>query len=216
MDYPEIFIARAKSLAHTAGSIIAQREGTQGASELGERSSTVVAARSQPGIPLRGQPLYQDPGAIDFLCHADSRAEKPARAGADGSMSICIGRLRLELGITTHQLLHLHGYNPRTSWHPASFKEQRMSPGQVFVTPDKPFVPGIPAALDQGESWHTEYDERSGWLRISAAGRAEEAKDICVRPCVRGPTYETVFNGRTHRLGIAMGDDGFPVGANSA
>ncbi|MEV0262283.1 hypothetical protein AB0I49_13160 [Streptomyces sp. NPDC050617] len=173
MDYPEIFIARAKSLAHMAGNSIAQREGTQGASELGEQNPTVVATRSEPGIPLRGQPLYQDPGDIDFLCDTDCRAEKLSRAGADGSTSIRIGTVCLEVGITTQQLLYVHGYSPRSSWQSARFEDQRMAPGEVFVVPDKPFVPGVPVVLGQRDSWRTEYDERSGWLRIAAAGETE-------------------------------------------
>ncbi|MGW2812677.1 hypothetical protein [Streptomyces sp. NPDC001415] len=169
MDYPEIFIARAKSLAHLAGRSIALRE-SEARSTTGPEGPTVVTARAEPGSPLRGRLLCQDAGDIDFLCDPGSRAEKLARAGVDGSASLCIGTLRLEVGIATHQVLYARGYSPRDSWQAARFDIPDMAPGAVFADPDQPFVPGLSVALDQSGSWHTQHDDRSGWLRISATG----------------------------------------------
>lgn len=167
MDYPEIFIARAKSLAHLADRSIALRGGVTANSRGSDQASAVVA-RAEPGKPLRGRLLYQDDGDVEFLCAPESRADKLARTGSDGSVSLRIGSLQLEVGITTRQVLYAWGYSPRESWNAARCDLADMPPGAVFADPDHPFVPGQPVALDRPEEWLVDHDARSGWLRISS------------------------------------------------
>ncbi|WP_331445615.1 hypothetical protein [Streptomyces xanthochromogenes] len=169
MDYPEIFIARAKSLACLADLSIALRGDVDSSSRGSEQASAVVA-HAEPGMPLRGRLLYQDDGNVEFVCAPESRTDKSARTGSDGSVSLRIGSLQLEVGITTRQVLYARGYSPRESWNAARFDLPDMPPGVVFAEPDRPFVPGQPVALDRTGEWPIDHDVRSGWLRISAPG----------------------------------------------
>ncbi|MEV8529614.1 hypothetical protein AB0451_36820 [Streptomyces sp. NPDC052000] len=169
MDYPDTFIARAKFLAYLADRSISLR-GDGVSSSRGSDQASVVVARTDPGIPLQGRLLYQDDGDVEFLCAPESRADKLARTGSDGSVSLRIGSLQLEVGIITHQVLYARGYCPRESWNASRFDIPDMPPGVVSADPDHPFVPGQPLALDRPEEWLVDHDARSGWLRISSPG----------------------------------------------
>ncbi|MCX3063060.1 hypothetical protein [Streptomyces beihaiensis] len=174
MDYPEIFVARAKSLARMAGLSIALRANAEHGTEpkAAAHGVTHLTARAeQHGEPLRGRVLFTDSGHIEFLCEAGDRAEKMTRAGADGSTSVRIGDLQLEVGITTEQLLYVRGTAAWGEWQTGQFTPPDLVPGRVFLTPDEPFAPGVPVEFDGGERWRTEFDPVSGWVRAVAPNR---------------------------------------------
>ncbi|MFR9795098.1 hypothetical protein ACL02U_04200 [Streptomyces sp. MS06] len=168
MDHPEIFIARAKSLAVLAGRSLALRE-TPGAARPGSGVRVEeVSARVAAGAPLRGRVMYEASGGVNFHCAAEDRAEKLARAGSDGSTGVCVGTLRLEVGVTTHQLLYVGGYSPRSVWNAAPLPVPDAAPGAVFLLPEHTLVPGVPVQVAGGEQWKAEHDERTGWLSVAA------------------------------------------------
>ncbi|MBN0047800.1 hypothetical protein JS756_27555 [Streptomyces actuosus] len=168
MDHPEIFIARAKSLAYLAGRSLTLRDTPGAAPPESGGQVEEVSARVAAGVPLRGHARYEAPGGIDFHCAAEDRAEKLARAGSDGSVSVCIGTLRLETGVTTHQLLYARGYSPRSAWGASSLPAPDAAPGAVFLLPERTLVPGAPVEVAGGEQWGADYDARTGWLRVGA------------------------------------------------
>lgn len=165
MDCADVFVARAKALADLAGRSLALRTSSDPAAAA-RSGPTTLSARALPGTPLAGRLVWLRDGDVAFL--SEDRAAPLARAGGLGSTALTMGAVHIAVGVTTGQLLYVRGFVPRSTWRPVSLPAPAAKPGTVHVTPDSPFLPGVPFALGPGEDWRTEHDERSGWLRVAA------------------------------------------------
>ncbi|MFD6155197.1 hypothetical protein ACFWF7_16045 [Nocardia sp. NPDC060256] len=92
--------------------------------------------------------------------------------GRRGVTSLVIQYLQLEIDIESGRALHIWGLHYQPNWSDAEVRPQDVESAVVTVRAEPPLIPGVSIGLDEGIDWKTEYDRRTGWVRVSRYGSA--------------------------------------------
>ena len=100
--------------------------------------------------------------AFDF---APSRAaDLAARTGPDGTTSIALGTLQLELDVTSGSALYAWGYSSRAMWTSQALPAPELTRAAVRVQHDAALRPGVAVDFPNAKRWTFRYDPTSGWV----------------------------------------------------
>jgi hypothetical protein len=117
-----------------------------------------------------GRPL---PGTLTYVKQDHSFGFEPAdrqkletRRGPDGSTSIEIGTLQIEVGVATRGLLYAWGYHPVGSWVQKALLPPEILGGSAWLAPGLILKPGVAHVLASVGQWRTWHDPLNGWIRV--------------------------------------------------
>ncbi len=134
-------------------------------------------ATSHDLLALPGRVVYRAADyAFDFELQSDQ--ELSNRVGRQGTTSLLIGTLQIEVSIETGLLLYVWGYCPITQWSRANvFPASRQSGGVKLLSSNRLEV-GISEKYIDLMQWPIAYDDASGWICLGKADRPMEANWI--------------------------------------
>lgn len=120
---------------------------------------------TRPGVLLTGSVVYRRRDqSIDF--EPADRAALEMRRGAQGSASLLIGTLQLELGVESRQILFPWGLCPQASWSRGTIGRVTSQAGELFLSAGVALRSGVSRRLRE-EGWKEPvFDVKSGWLSI--------------------------------------------------
>jgi hypothetical protein len=118
--------------------------------------------------PLRGRLKYAI-AEHSFRFLPDNGTEADRRVGSEGTTSIVVGTLQLEISVEMQWLLYVWGYCPRATWVQTNLIVPSMKTGGIHLEADKPLIPGVSLRADATERLIT-HDTRNGWVRVAALG----------------------------------------------
>lgn len=122
---------------------------------------------SQEWGSLGGQLVYRA-SEYSFDFEPKSRAEVARRAGREGTTSILIGTLQIEMGIETGIALFVWGLHPHAAWSRGHLPRITPRAGGVKMLLDEEPAVGISQSLAEVGEWLTTYDPNTGWLCVSS------------------------------------------------
>jgi hypothetical protein len=156
--------------------------------------------RRPPGA-FRGSPgtwqLVIDPAnntILHFRFDVGSPAELTRCAGSNGTTSVAIGTLQLEVGVATKRLLFAWGLHPRTARVTDRLDPPCRLEGEVFIYPDRPLLAGVTIMVAPVGVWRTRYDLENGWIRIEADERADDERLEIASSVVIGSNNDTLHS----------------------
>lgn len=115
------------------------------------------------GAPLNGSLYYRESDrAFDFI--PTREIDLVSRAGSEGTASIALGTLQLELGVGTRALLYAWGYSPREKWASRALPEPNLTQAAVHIAPSFSLKRGIAVDFPDATHWSFAHDAKSGWL----------------------------------------------------
>lgn len=109
-----------------------------------------------------------------FRFDVGSPAELTRCAGSNGTTSVAIGTLQLEVGVATQRLLFAWGLHPRSTWVTDRLDPPGALEGEVLIYPGRPLLAGVTIMVAPVGAWRTRYDPENGWIRIEADGRIDD------------------------------------------
>lgn len=122
----------------------------------------------QDGSPLEGVLTY-DESEYGFSFSAQSGEPLSERLGSEGSTSVLIDTLQLEVDIESRGVLFVWGYFPNIRSEVTELGAPICFPGRVFISSDHSFQPGVSVEVP-GKEWRVSYDPSSGWVAIRLKG----------------------------------------------
>jgi hypothetical protein len=129
------------------------------------------------GDALVGELYYRASDcAFDFA--ASQTADLAHRMGSNGTTSIALGTLQLELGLATGTVLFAWGYSPRETWASGTLPPPKLRPGVVRVHSTVTLKPGVAVNFAETQGWTFTYDHASGWIFFGCAGTDSFATEI--------------------------------------
>lgn len=115
------------------------------------------------GTPLDGSLHYRESDhAFDFI--PTRKADLVSRAGSEGTASIALGTLQLELGVGTRAVLYAWGYSPREKWASRALPEPKLTQAAVRIAPSSLLERGIALDFHDATRWSFAHDAKSGWV----------------------------------------------------
>lgn len=99
-------------------------------------------------------------------------------AGQQGTTSIMIDTLQIEVALETRRLLYVWGYFPAVRWERATVLPISAAQGCVRIRTGAQLIIGVTLALGAAEDWRREYDATSGWLSIHCATPTEHDRAV--------------------------------------
>jgi hypothetical protein len=113
-----------------------------------------------------------------------SQAELEERLSLEGTASLSLDTLQIEIDVGTGILLYAWGYCPHVSWHPEHLRPAFDAAG-IRVGGLARVERGVSVAIDDDRIWRTSYDASTGWICVraqprSAASQLFEFASACV------------------------------------
>lgn len=121
-----------------------------------------------------------------FRFDVGSPADLKRRVGADGTTSIAIDTLQIEVGVATRRALFVWGLHPRSRWVMDHLDPPAAKEGEVFVDPHQALLAGVTVMAAPEGSWLTKYDPETGWIRVEADTQVDDAEVEIARSVVLG------------------------------
>lgn len=114
---------------------------------------------------LRGRLLYHSADkAFDF--DVNDSSEYQQRVRSQGTASLVIQTLQIEVAIAGSLALYVWGYHPREHWKDERLSVPVMVAGGIQCESSRPMVVGVGEEVPGSNTWVTTYDRDSGWVRI--------------------------------------------------
>ncbi|MEU8515052.1 hypothetical protein AB0C76_26180 [Kitasatospora sp. NPDC048722] len=124
------------------------------------------------GAPMGGQLLYSK-SEYSFRYRPDED-ELGRRIGTEGSTSIAVGTLQIQVDVSSRQLLFVWGYHPNPAWQPAELAMPAADPGRLEVPEGIRLESGVAYRLAGIGEWKTSVDPQSGLVRIARTPDRDE------------------------------------------
>lgn len=119
-------------------------------------------------VPLEGQLVYRA-YEYSFDFKVESQLELARRAGSNGTTSLLIGTLQIEIGIETGAALFVWGLHSHSAqWRRDSLSRPSAQPGCVKAVFDEEPIMGVSQGLAEVGEWQTTYDPKTGWVCVSS------------------------------------------------
>src|ERR1700751_5239896 len=83
------------------------------------------------GAPMGGRLLHLK-SEYSFRCQPNED-ELGKRLGTEGSTSIAVGTLQIQVDVSSRQLLFIWGYHPNLAWQPAELAIPAAEPGRLEI-----------------------------------------------------------------------------------
>lgn len=126
---------------------------------------------------LKGRLVYHtDEYAFDF--EPESIKEVERRTGGQGTTSILIGTLQIEVGIATGMALFVWGYHPHLAWNQNHLPSLRVVPGGVKVSTGGHLQKGVSVPIFNVGEWQTTHDPDTGWICVGDYTASERCSSI--------------------------------------
>jgi hypothetical protein len=117
-------------------------------------------------LKLPGRLIYRAyEYSFDFEVGLESELTK--RAGSQGTTSLLLDTLQIEIGVETGTVLFVWGLHPHTKWVKERLAPFSARPGSVRVLLDRLPTVGVSESLKDISQVRTTYDPNTGWIRIS-------------------------------------------------
>lgn len=117
--------------------------------------------------PVSGRLLYRpEEYSFDFVPPAGMELQD--RIGTDGTASIAIGTLQLEVSITTGVVLFAWGYHPYVSWREQGLESPDAESGCLKLKSTDGLLSGVSYDIGSSTNWRTSFDRATNWVRIQA------------------------------------------------
>ena len=99
-------------------------------------------------LPLSGQLIYRA-YEYSFDFEVEAHSELARRAGSEGTTSLLMGTLQIEIGIETGTLLFVWGLHSHTKWLRDQLPSFSPRPGSVKVLFDEEPIVGVSQSLKE-------------------------------------------------------------------
>ena len=117
------------------------------------------------GSPLLGALEYRTADhAFDFT--PERAGDLLARAGPDGTASLALGTIQLEIGVATGLVLFAWGYAPRTTWKREALPTPLLAHGTVCLDSSMELQASTAVDLPDAYAWTTTYDSGTNWVFV--------------------------------------------------
>ena len=151
-----------------------------------------MIARYTPGPVLSGLLIYDD-SEYSFRYEADL-SELRDRLGDGGVTSVTIGTLQIEVDVDSGQALFVWGLHPKAQWAEARLAPPRTQPGIVSFESEKPFSEGVSISAARVGVWNTQYDSKTGWVRVAPDPAPDESQIMIADGVVIGVLREELHS----------------------
>lgn len=119
--------------------------------------------------PLDGRLVYRDSEcSFDFI--PQSSVALKQRSGPDGTTSVLLQTLQIELDVETGSLLYPWGYLPSVSWRTVDLDMSVTVTRSLIVKDDEGFVAGVSVSVDRETDWIPCFDRGTGWFCMRQTG----------------------------------------------
>jgi hypothetical protein len=148
-----------------------------------------VRFESLPTIsPVAGEPRFvREDHAFEFRMVP---LEKVRVKGPEGTTSLVVGTLQLEVAIYASRCLYVWGFCPIRSWHRADLSTPTANYASLRANCGSPLIPGVSIVLEgiPATPW---FDPASGWFCMGEKESTPDSEAVefateCVAVVVRG------------------------------
>lgn len=122
--------------------------------------------KTQEWSALKGVLIYRA-SEYSFDFEPASNIDVIKRAGEEGTTSISIGTLQIEVGVETQVILFVWGLHSYNLWQEKSLPSIEFETGCVKVSLDEKPIAGVSLELAKVGQWITVRDPYTGWICVS-------------------------------------------------